>query len=85
MQLREVHKALSDHIKQFILGISSKDYAPLKDLIFKGVEKGIEDCQSKYKQCKSIEKMGEEVGEKVADFFDLLYEKFETEIEDFFA
>ena len=29
--------------------------------------------------------MGEEVGAKVADFFDLIYEKFEREIEDFFS
>lgn len=51
IQLRYVYKELSDHIKQFILGISSKDYAPLKELIFKGVEKGIEDCQVKYRAC----------------------------------
>lgn len=29
--------------------------------------------------------MGDDVGEKVADFFDLIYEKFEREIEDFFS
>lgn len=30
-------------MKQLILGISSKEFAPLKDLIVKGAEKGFDD------------------------------------------
>ena len=53
--LREIHKDLSGHIKQFILGISNKDYAPLRDLIYKGVEKGIEEAKHKLKFCQGVD------------------------------
>jgi len=38
---------------------------------------------AKYKQCKNIEATYESGTEKVADFFDLVYEKFEKDIEKF--
>lgn len=72
-------------MRQLILGISSKDYAPLKDLILKGAEKGFDDCMAKYKQCKNIENSYQDGVERIADFFDLIYEKFEKEIDAFFA
>lgn len=56
----------------------------MKDLIVKGAEKGFDDSMTKYKQCKSIEASYEEGPEKVADFFELIYEKFEKEIDTFF-
>lgn len=83
--LREIHKALSGHIKQFILGISNKDYAPLRDLINKGVEKGIEESRQKLKFCHGVDQITEDQGGQIADLFDLVYERFEKEIEDFFS
>lgn len=55
----------------------------MKSLIIKGAEKGYEDSLAKYKQCKTIESSFEHGSEKVADFFDLIYEKFEKEVEHF--
>ena len=65
-----------------ILGLS-KAYAELKNIIIKGAEKGLDDSMAKYKQCKNIEATYESGTEKVADFFDLVYEKFEKDIEKF--
>ena len=55
----------------------------MKSLLIKGAEKAFEDAAKKYKACKSIEQVYEQP-EKVADFFDIIYEKFEKEIDSFF-
>lgn len=39
---------------------------------------------AKYKQCKNIENIYQEGVEKIADFFDLIYDKFEKDIDQFF-
>jgi hypothetical protein len=55
----------------------------MKMILIKGAEKAFEDAAKKYKQSKSIEQIYEQP-DKVADFFDIMYEKFEKEIDDFF-
>lgn len=55
----------------------------MKSLLMKGAEKSFEDALKKYKVVKSIEAIYEQP-EKVADFFEIIYEKFEKEIDAFF-
>lgn len=55
----------------------------MKSLLMKGAEKAFEDAIKKYKNCKNIEQAFEHP-EKVADFFDHVYEKFEKQIDGFF-
>lgn len=67
-----------------IIGLNGAQYTDLKHLIVKGAIKGFEEQMLKYKQCKTIEVAFEEGLDKIADFFDLIYEKFEKEIDEFF-
>lgn len=55
----------------------------MRGLLMKGAEKAFEDAVKKYKACKNIEQAYDHP-EKVADFFDAIYEKFEKEIDGFF-
>lgn len=55
----------------------------MRAILIKGAEKSYDDAMKKYKNCRSIEAVFE-YPEKVADFFDLIYEKFEKEIDQFF-
>ena len=55
----------------------------MKAILIKGAEKAFEDAVKKYRHCKNIESLYEQP-EKVSEFFDLIYEKFEKEIEAFF-
>lgn len=55
----------------------------MKGLLIKGAEKAFEDAQKKYKASKVIESVFD-TPEKAADFFDIIYEKFEKEIDGFF-
>lgn len=45
----------------------------MKGLLVKGAEKAFDDAHKKYKSCKSIEILYEQP-EKIADFFDIIYE-----------
>jgi hypothetical protein len=55
----------------------------MRVILIKGAEKSFEDACKKYKSCKNIEKVYDQP-DKVADFFDIVYEKFEKEIDGFF-
>lgn len=68
-------------MSQLLVGLSK--YADMKVLLIKGAEKAYEDANKKYKQCKSIEQIYEQP-DKVADFFEIVYEKFEKEVDGFF-
>jgi hypothetical protein len=55
----------------------------MKILLLKGAEKAYEDANKKFKSCKTIETIFEQP-ERVSDFFEIVYEKFEKEIDSFF-
>ena len=52
-------------------------------MLIKGAEKTFEDAVKKYNSCKGIEAIYEQP-EKLSDFFEMVYEKFEHEIDGFF-
>ena len=81
LQLRDTRKELGDHIRQLVIGLSRDP--DLRGLLLKGAEKGLEDCALKFKQARMIEQWYEQP-EKVADFFEVIYEKFEKEVDQFF-
>lgn len=55
----------------------------MRAILIKGAEKAFEDATKKYKQCKNIETVYDQP-DKISDFFDIVYEKFEKEIDTFF-
>ena len=48
----------------------------MKSILIKGAVKAFEDAVKKYKSCRSIEQYYN-TPDKIADFFDVVYEKFE--------
>lgn len=79
--LREVNNELNEQMSQLVIGFSK--YADMKNLLVKGAEKAYEDAYKKFQSCRGIEVIYEQP-EKVSDFFEIVYEKFEKEIDGFF-
>jgi hypothetical protein len=81
LELREINSELDDQMRQLIVGLTRE--SDLKNLLIKGAQKGFDESLLKFKKAKSIEGYYEQP-EKVADLFELIYEKFEKEIDNFF-
>ena len=81
LTLREVHRELNEQLGLLLTGFTR--YSEMKASLIKGAEKVFEDAVKKYKACKNIEAHYEQP-EKVCDFFDIIYEKFEKEVDKFF-
>lgn len=68
-------------MSQLLVGLQK--YVDIRQLLIQGAEKEYENAQKKYRQFRSIEQLYEQQ-DKVADFFEIVYEKFEKEIDNFF-
>lgn len=79
--LREITKELNEQMTQLLVGFTK--YSDIKSLLIKGAEKAYDDFVKKYKVSKNIEQIYEDQ-EKVAEFFEIIYERFEKEIDKFF-
>lgn len=79
--LREVHKELNEQMSQLLIGFDR--YTDMKGILIKGAVKAFEDALKKYRDCRNIEQYYA-TPDKVADFFDAVYEKFEKQIDAFF-
>lgn len=55
----------------------------MKSILIKGAVKAFEDAIKKYKTCRNIEQYYA-TPDKIADFFDVVYERFEKQIDSFF-
>ena len=68
-------------MSQLLVGFNK--YPDMRGILVKGAEKAFEDSQKKFKSAKSIENFFEEP-DSFQDFFEVIYEKFESEIDQFF-
>lgn len=72
--LREVHKELNEQMTQILMGLNQ--CVEMRSILIKGAVKAFEDAVKKYKSCRSIEQYYK-MYDRIDDFFDVVYEKFE--------
>lgn len=77
----QVSKDISEQTNQLVVGLTK--YEDMKGLLLKGAQKSHEEAIKKFRQAKTIETCFDHP-EKIADFFDVVYDKFEKQIDGFF-
>lgn len=80
--LRQVRVSMREELTQLIMGFTK--YPEMRGILIKGAEKSYDDSVKQLQNCKGIQKYFDR-DDKIADFFEVVYDKFEKEIEGFIS
>jgi hypothetical protein len=78
--LRQLKTTMRETLSQLITGFTQ--YPDMRGILIKGAEKSYDESVKQLQSVKNIQKYFDRE-DKVADFFEVVYEKYETEIEGF--
>lgn len=78
--LVQLKASMRDELQQLVTGFQK--YPEMRQILIKGAEKSYDDSVKTLSSAKTIQKYFERE-DKVADFFEVIYEKYESEVEAF--